>query len=741
MRYREQAHFPRHWENFMGYGLGIDLGTTFTGAAVVGDTGTTMVPLGRDGVVEPSVVFAAADGTLLTGDAAVDASGDAPQRVARGFKRRLGDPTPLVVGGAAFSPAALLAAQLREVLTRVEKSAGSAPESIVLTCPAVWGPYRREHFDEVPRLTGLAGAVIVTEPEAAATHYAAERRLGAGELVAVYDLGGGTFDTTILRAQDSGMEIVGTPEGIERLGGMDFDEALFAHVDDALGGALSGLDPADPDGAAVLASVRQACVRAKEELSVEPDVTIRAALPGGDREVVVTRLAFNDMIRPSVELTTESLHRTIASAGLTPRDLAAVLLAGGSSRIPLVGQVVSEAFGRPVRAGLHPKFTVALGAAAIAAKRLERARPVVPPPAPAPVAAPPAVRRRKLVVPAVVAAAVIVGGGVVAIATSGGDTGGTPGPQVSANAAAKPSGPVASVAVPTVADTITGTGKRPQGVGVTPDGSKVYVPSSVSNTISVIDRASRRIVQTITTPAPPQYIAVGKGRAFVTLLGPGNAVAVIDTTLDQIVGTVPAGNRMFVPAITPDGKRLFVPDQESSLVLAVDPAARTSATFSQVPPGPRGVAVDGAGKRLYVVSIDSSQVTAIDAESSKILGSVRVGNSSLAIALTPDGKHAYTANYDANSVSVIDTETLKVTATVPVGGHPLAVTSAPDGKHLYVANNADGTVSVVDTGTNAVTATVPVGKEPWSIAVSPDGQETFVSNALGDSVTVLNTGA
>ncbi|WP_434444119.1 Hsp70 family protein [Lentzea sp. E54] len=367
----------------MGYGLGIDLGTTFTAAAVSGDSGTRMVVLGPE-VVTPSVVFVRPDGGLITGDAAEAAAAHDPMRVSRGHKRRLGDPTPLVIGGAAYSPASLLAAQLRDVVARVVAHEGGPPESIVLTCPAVWGPYRREHFDEVPRLAGLSNVRIVTEPEAAATHYAVERRLGEGELVAVYDLGGGTFDTTILRARAGGMEILGTPEGIERMGGMDFDETLMAHVDAKLDGALSALDPGDPEAAAALAAVRAQCVRAKVALSTEPTVEVRVALPAGEREVSVSRLEFNEMIRPSVVLTTEALHRTVTSAGLRPGDLAGVLLAGGSSRIPLVPQVVSTAFGRPVRVSLHPKFTVALGAAALA----NIARRSVAPSAPRPVGSP-----------------------------------------------------------------------------------------------------------------------------------------------------------------------------------------------------------------------------------------------------------------------------------------------------------------------------------------------------------------
>jgi actin-like ATPase involved in cell morphogenesis len=422
----------------MRYGVGIDLGTSFTTVAVHGPDGTRMVPLSPE-VVVPSVAYATPEGALLTGTAAQNAAlvGDAGSgRVARGFKRRLGDPTPLMLGGAAYSPAALMAAQLRDVIAHVTRAEGGPPETVVLTCPAVWGQYRREHFEEVPRLAGVPVSRLVTEPEAAATHYSVERRLGDGEVVAVYDLGGGTFDTTILRMRSGGMEILGTPDGIEHMGGIDFDETLLSHVDQRLGGAVGALDRADPVSVAALAEIRAMCVRAKEELSTEPDVVLTVPLPSGPREVSVTRLEFNDMIRPSVRLTTDALRRTISSAGLRPEDLSAVLLAGGSARIPLVAQLVSEEFGKPVWATLHPKFTVALGAAAISGQAPAPATdviapvsppdgvpvpPPVSPPGGVPVAAAPPAGRRKWLVPAVAAALAVLVAAVTTVVLTSGD--------------------------------------------------------------------------------------------------------------------------------------------------------------------------------------------------------------------------------------------------------------------------------------------------------------------------------
>ncbi|MFD9698144.1 Hsp70 family protein [Lentzea sp. NPDC059081] len=371
----------------MTYGLGIDLGTTYTAAAVSDGSGTRVVRLGREATVS-SVVFVAEDGKLITGDAAERAAYIQPLRSSRAHKRRLADPTPLEIAGSVRSPSTLMAAQLRDVVETVSEAQGRPPGVVVLTCPAVWGPYRREHFVEVPRLAGLRNVRVVTEPEAAAMHYSVERRLGDGEIVGVYDLGGGTFDATVLRARPNGMEILGTPEGVERLGGMDFDDALFTYVDEQLGGALSAMDPTVPEHARLRLLAREACRQAKEDLSAAAKTVVHLVLPDQTKhEVEISRTTFNNLIKSHLELTTDSLRRTIGSAGLVPDDLAGVLLAGGSSRIPFVEQTVSDTFGKPVRVGLHPKLTVAMGAAAIA--RLEAGRPATPKPVAAPAPPPP----------------------------------------------------------------------------------------------------------------------------------------------------------------------------------------------------------------------------------------------------------------------------------------------------------------------------------------------------------------
>src|SRR5690606_35388538 len=162
----------------MWFSVGIDLGTSFACAAVGGPGGTGMIPLSPN-VVVPSVACPGPDGAMLTGLAAITAARD-PRLLAHGCKRRLGVPTVLVPGGSSCTPTALMAAQLRDALRTVHRVQGGLPSSVVLTYPAIWGPYRREQFAEVPRMAGVTNYRLVTEPEAAATHYSNERRLGEG---------------------------------------------------------------------------------------------------------------------------------------------------------------------------------------------------------------------------------------------------------------------------------------------------------------------------------------------------------------------------------------------------------------------------------------------------------------------------------------------------------------------------------------------------------------------------------
>ncbi len=358
----------------MAYTIGIDVGTSFTAAAVArGGNGEYADPesviLGSRSSTAASVVFLGDSGQLLVGDSAERRAATHPDRVVREFKRRLGDTVPLVVGGQSHRPEAIAASVVRWVVDRVAEREGSQAQAIAVTHPASWGPYKQSLLSDALARVGLSDVTFLTEPAAAAAHYASQARIEPGSTVAVYDLGGGTFDAAVVRKTDeTSFEVLGTPQGIDQLGGVDFDEVVFAHL--RAGVDMPSLDPNDPDVLAAVARVRRDCTEAKEALSADTEVTIPVLLPQLQTRVRMVRSEFEGMVRDSLEDTVDALRRAVESAGIPESDVDSVLLVGGSSRIPLVAQLVSAEFGRPVTVDADPKASIALGAARMAAARV-----------------------------------------------------------------------------------------------------------------------------------------------------------------------------------------------------------------------------------------------------------------------------------------------------------------------------------------------------------------------------------
>ncbi len=360
----------------MSYCLGIDLGTTYLAAAIARDGRVEMVPLGNRAMSIPSVVCLREDATVLVGEAAERRAAIEPARVAREFKRRVGDTTPIIVGGAPYSAEALMAKLLRHAVDEVAELEGGPPERVAVTHPANWGPYKKDLLHQAVRIADVENVTYLSEPEAAAAYYASHERVELGAVVAVYDLGGGTFDATVLRKAADGFEILGRPEGIERLGGIDFDEAVFQHVRAVAGDAVSQLDPADPNAVSAVARLRQGCVDAKEALSGDTDAVVSVTLPGMHTEVRITRVEFEAMVAPRLVETIDAMRRALRSAAVEGSHLSSVLLVGGSSRMPLVAHLVSADLDRPVSVDAHPKHAVALGAALVAADAATPGAPV-----------------------------------------------------------------------------------------------------------------------------------------------------------------------------------------------------------------------------------------------------------------------------------------------------------------------------------------------------------------------------
>lgn len=345
----------------MNYAVGIDLGTTFTAAAIVDEGVARMVGLAHDRVSIPSVI-APIEGRSLVGDEAAVVSATAPWDVAREFKRRFGDTTPMLIAGRPHRPEQLTGQLLRWVVDHVEQLEGSAASDIIVTHPATWGPYKQDLLRSAAAEQSLPDIHLLSEPAAAAIHYNARHRVPDGSTIVVYDMGGGTFDVTLLErvGQQYQLRAAG---GLERAGGLDLDDAVFRLVIEALGTHFDELDPDDVNAQRAVARLREECTRAKIGLSYDTRAIVPVVLPGLVTEVLVQRAEFEQLISPLIDDTIEATEQAIAQAGLSSEPTG-VLLVGGSSRVPLITERLTQALGVQVVVDTHPKHAVALGAAA-----------------------------------------------------------------------------------------------------------------------------------------------------------------------------------------------------------------------------------------------------------------------------------------------------------------------------------------------------------------------------------------
>jgi molecular chaperone DnaK len=362
----------------MPYVLGVDLGTTYTAAAVGEGDRFEIAHLGSHSATIPSIVFLREDGELLAGDAAERRAAAEPARAGREFKRRLGDTAPMIIAGTPFSADALMARLLKTVIDQVTQERGAPPARVAVTHPATYGEYRLELVRQIAAQAGVLDAIFISEPVAAALQYASLERVEPGAVLAVYDFGGGTFDAAVLRKTDDSFEMLGQPQGLERLGGIDFDDAVFEHVVSVIG--REALTEGGTSSRAAVSRLREEARRAKESLSADTETSIPVMLPGRQDDVRLTRSELEGMIRPRIGETVSALERAVQSAGLELAQIDRILLVGGSSRIPLVGQLVRDMTGRPVARDAHPKHAVALGAARRAAQGTpQETAPVIAP--------------------------------------------------------------------------------------------------------------------------------------------------------------------------------------------------------------------------------------------------------------------------------------------------------------------------------------------------------------------------
>ena len=366
----------------MAHAVGIDLGTTNSLVAYVKDGVPVVIRGEASDTLVPSIVSLGNDGTIYVGREAQRRLLTAPGRTVYSVKRFMGRGVedvrhdaamlPFRVSGEAggvvrigigereFTPPEISAFVLRELKHRAEEHFRNAGEfdfevdRAVITVPAYFNDAQRTATRDAGRLAGLEVLRIINEPTAASLAYGLDRRNRG--TIAVYDLGGGTFDISILRVEDGVFQVLAT-NGDTHLGGDDIDVLVIGHVLRDVGAGLP---------AGTVQAIRKAAIQAKWDLSDHLDAEIRVepapGLPEGYRRRI-TRAEFESMIQPLVERTMEPCRQALADAGLTPKDLDEAVLVGGSTRIPLVRRAVQELFGRTPHTELNPDEVVALGAA------------------------------------------------------------------------------------------------------------------------------------------------------------------------------------------------------------------------------------------------------------------------------------------------------------------------------------------------------------------------------------------
>lgn len=351
----------------MSQRVGIDLGTTYSAVAQVRDGIPHILVHGNERIM-PSVVSVTPQGSILVGTPARNQYVLYPDRTARSIKRSMGQDTRVTLGEQSFTPQEVSALILKELKRRAEAALGEPVDRAVITVPAYFSDAARQATREAGELAGFTVERIINEPTAAALAYGLDRG-DERQMVAVYDLGGGTFDVSIIEL-DHGVVEVRASHGNTALGGDDFDQRLV----DVLATRFTdehGIDPRADRRA--LARLIRAAEAAKITLSSEPFARIREEyLLTKDGhplhlDTEITRAEFEDLIVDLLEGTITSFDTALKDAGLTADGLSRILLVGGSTRIPLVSRLVAEHTDIVPEIAVNPDEAVALGASVQAA--------------------------------------------------------------------------------------------------------------------------------------------------------------------------------------------------------------------------------------------------------------------------------------------------------------------------------------------------------------------------------------
>jgi molecular chaperone DnaK len=347
--------------------VGIDLGTTNSEVAALVD-GKVEV-LAADGEqIMPSYVGLSPEGQLLVGTPARNQYILYPERTVKSIKRLMGSDQLVVLGEQTYSPAEISALILRALKTRAEAALGAPVTRAVITVPAYFSDAQRQATRDAGEIAGLEVVRILNEPTAAALAYGADRR--EDRTVLVYDLGGGTFDVSLVQVHGEITEVLAS-HGNTHLGGDDFDQLLLDFVHERF--RASGGPDLRADRRA-MSRLLHAVEEAKKRLSFEPYAQIReehlaerAGVPV-HLDLEVSREEYEDLIRHLIEGTLDSVHQALADADKRPDQVDEILLVGGATRTPLISRLLEEKTGLVPRQDLHPDLCVALGAGVLAAR-------------------------------------------------------------------------------------------------------------------------------------------------------------------------------------------------------------------------------------------------------------------------------------------------------------------------------------------------------------------------------------
>ncbi|MDR2932243.1 MAG: molecular chaperone DnaK, partial [Oscillospiraceae bacterium] len=347
----------------MGKIIGIDLGTTNSCVSVMEGGEAIVIQNAEGGRTTPSVVAFSKDGERMVGQVAKRQAITNPDRTIMSIKRHMGSDFKVKIDGKDYTPQEISAMILQKLKADAEAYLGQTVTEAVITVPAYFTDAQRQATKDAGRIAGLDVKRIINEPTAAALAYGADKE--NDQKIMVFDLGGGTFDVSIIEMGDGVQEVLATA-GNNKLGGDDFDERVINYLADEFK-RENGIDLRGDKMA--MQRLKEAAEKAKIELSGMatsninlPFITADAAGPK-HLDVTITRAKFNELTADLVEATMGPVRQAMSDAGLQPSDLHKVLLVGGSTRIPAVQDTVKNYTGKEPFKGINPDECVAIGAA------------------------------------------------------------------------------------------------------------------------------------------------------------------------------------------------------------------------------------------------------------------------------------------------------------------------------------------------------------------------------------------